>query len=575
MDDARFRVVVGVDPAQVFERPLEVLRAHTRAAAEAALTRAQEALSSGAWIAGFLSYELGAALAGCKPEESRLDEFGTRPALPLLCLGVFEKPHDEQLPADSAAGRLSPLLGSVTREGYDAAIATIQREIRDGNVYQVNYTVPFALHAGGDLAALYAFYARRSHARYQAYVEDAERAILSWSPEVFLAFEGSRIVTKPMKGTAPPDRPFDLKSDKNRAEHLMIVDLLRNDLHRICDDVDAERLFTVERFPTFATMTSTIAGTLRPGSSLLDVFRATFPCGSVTGAPKRAAMSFIARHEVRPRGVYCGSVGFLSPDRRGWWNVAIRTAQLDCTSGLGTYDAGGGIVADSSANDEWAEVRLKSRFLRDARNDAFAVLETLGADADDATAAAHLARLERSAAAFGIAFDFASVSLALRAARLDAGGLIRVRLGLDGSFSIKTEPRADVPPAILRVCFDAGRVWSRDPFLRHKTSWRPAHDAAAKRADALACFDGLLQNERGELTEGARTNLFVESEGTLWTPPLAAGLLPGILRNRIVSDGQAHERVITPEHVRAADAVYVGNSARGLLRVELFEEARR
>lgn len=569
-----FRVIVGVEPALVFDRPVEVLRARTPGEAEAALARAQDRLAAGAWVAGLLSYELGTALAGLEPAGAGADLEPAADAA-LLSLGVFAKPHAIRLPPDGDAGRLSPLLAHVDRSEYDAAIAAIRREIRDGNVYQVNYTVPFALHAAGGALALYAYYARRSQAHYQAYVEDEGRAILSWSPELFLSFAGSRLVAKPMKGTAALDRTLELENEKNRAELVMIVDLLRNDLHRVCENVIVERTFAIERFPTFATMTATIAGTLRAGTSLLDLVRATFPCGSVTGAPKRAAMAAIARLETRPRGAYCGSIGFLSPQRRGWWNVAIRTAQIDVATGIGRYDAGGGIVADSSADAEWAEIWLKSRFLRDAGTSDFALLETFAASADERTVGEHLARLARSAAAFGIEADAEIVTAAVRSARSGAAGLVRVRLRLDGTLAIAVEPFGAAPPTPARVCIATERVRSRDPFLRHKTSWRPAHDAAAAEARARGCFDALLQNECGWMTEGARTNLFVESAGTLWTPPLSAGLLPGILRARIVSEGRAHERELTLQSVRDADAVYVGNSARGLLRAELLEETRR
>ncbi len=568
------RVIVGVAPALAFERPVEVLTAYTQAQADTALRRAHECLSAGAWVAGFLSYECGAVLAGLELERPPFEFPGTPAADPLLCLGVFEKPTEIRLPDDCAAGRLSPLLTTVDRNRYDVAVAAIGHEIFDGNVYQVNYTVPFALQVAGDPLAAYAFFARRSQAEYQAYVEYDGRAILSWSPELFLSFDGSAIGAKPMKGTAAPDRSIDLDNDKNRAELVMIADLLRNDLHRICDAVTVERLCEVTHFPTFATMTATIAGTVRAGTSLLDVIRATFPCGSVTGAPKRSAMSSIARHEALARGVYCGSIGFLSPQRHGWWNVAIRTAQVDLASGYGRYDAGGGIVADSTAGGEWAEVLVKSRFLRDRDNREFALLETFASGANDDAVAAHLTRIARSASAFGIDFDAAGLATAVRHSQTGSNDLIRVRVHLDGTFSVRGEALNAAPPAAVRVCVGTGRVWSRDPFLQHKTSWRPVHDAAAERAKTLGCFDALLQNERDELTEGARTNIFVESGGSLWTPPLAAGLLPGILRSSIVSEGRAHDRVLTLEDVRQADAVYVGNSARGLLRAVLVEEAR-
>jgi para-aminobenzoate synthetase/4-amino-4-deoxychorismate lyase len=533
-----FRVVAGVEPTLSFDDPSEVLRAHSAAQAQDALDAAQRHLDAGAWIAGYLAYD------------------GS------LALGVFGKPRDIALP-DGGTATHSPLLPSVARERYAAAIATLERAIYDGDVYQVNYTVPFAMALRGDPLALWSRYARRTGAKYQAFVGDGDRAILSWSPELFLAFDGSRIATKPMKGTAALDRIDELESAKNRAEHVMIVDLLRNDLHRVCDRVDVEELFRVERYPTFATMTSTVAGDLRAGVSLAEIVRATFPCGSVTGAPKRAAMQFIEALEPAGRGVYCGSIGFLSPQRRGWWNVAIRTAQIDAATGSGRFDAGGGIVADSIASQEWGEVRLKTRFLDD---DGFAILETVAGGAGERTRDAHLERMRASALAFDLAFDEAAVRDAL--ATVDGGALTRLRLFADGTLDVRVEPLQTTPEPV-RICLASAQVRSDDPFLRHKTTWRPAHDVAAREARERDCFDALLRNERGELTEGWRTNLFVERDGALWTPPLASGLLPGILRSRLVSEGRVRERAIAARDLRDADAIYVGNSARGLLRATL------
>jgi para-aminobenzoate synthetase/4-amino-4-deoxychorismate lyase len=540
-----FRVLAGVDPTLAFENPAEVLRA-APGDPDAALGPAQERLDHGAWIAGYFGYD-GA-----------------------IALGVFERPREFELPHHGAASH-SPLLSSVDRDEYDGAIGELQRSIYEGDVYQVNYTVPFAFETHGDPLALYARYAHRTGAKYQAFVEDGARAILSWSPELFLAIDGTRVETKPMKGTAALDRVEELQDDKNRAEHLMIVDLLRNDLHRICDRVRVEALFVVERYPTFATMTSTISGELRDGVSLGQIVRAAFPCGSVTGAPKRAAMHAIARTERRSRGVYCGSIGFLSPQRRGWWNVAIRTAQIDVESGIGRFDAGGGIVADSNATDEWDEIRLKSRFLDPGD---FAILETFASDADDAALGAHLARMRATARAFGIDFDGAGLidALGARASHHAGDGrahLIRVRLHAEGRFEILDEELEPLAQPV-RIRLAEARVRSDDPFLQHKTTWRPAQDAAKEEARRSDCFEALLANERGELTEGWRTNLFVERNGVTWTPPVASGLLPGILRSRLVSEGRVRERAIAAEELRTADAIYVGNSARGLLRASLI-----
>jgi para-aminobenzoate synthetase/4-amino-4-deoxychorismate lyase len=549
----------------LFEHPARLLRARTAEEARAALDAADAALRSGFWIAGYLSYELGAALAGLPAREGATD---------LLAIGLFGAPVRVSHPSGDPSPRdpLSPLLPMVSRRRYDAAIAAIRSAIRDGEVYQVNYTLPMALRYGGDAAELWHALATVTGARYQAYVRDDASVICSWSPELFLAFDGAIIRTKPMKGTAAPGAITALQSEKNRAEHLMIVDLLRNDLHRICTHVWTEALFAIESYPTFATMTSTIAGHLRSDTGLRTIFEATFPCGSVTGAPKRAAMEAIAAHERHPRGVYCGSIGFLSPERRGWWNVAIRTAQFSA-GGSGRYDAGGGIVSDSVASDEYAELLLKAAFLG-AHADEVEVRETLAADAPAQVRDRHLARMHRSARAFGIAFDRAAVRTALDdalgRARPDRRSLVRLRLRNGGRAFADVEPMIPLSEPVP-ICIATHRVLSSDPFLRHKTAWRPHHDAAAREANERECFDALLCNERGEITEGSRTTLFVQIGGRLYTPPIRCGLLPGILRGQLRGRGLVEDRVVFPEDLRRAEALYVGNSARGLMRAVLTE----
>jgi para-aminobenzoate synthetase/4-amino-4-deoxychorismate lyase len=457
----------------------------------------------------------------------------------------------------------------VDRDAYESRVAHLLKRICDGEVYQVNYTVPFDVAYAGDPFDLYRFLARRASARYAAYVEHDDVSLVSLSPEVFLRFDGNRIATKPMKGTASLSRLDDLANAKNRAEHLMIVDLLRNDLHRVADNVRVPRLFEVERYPTFATMTSTIAGTLN-GASFADVIRATFPCGSVTGAPKRAAMQHIAEAEQSPRAFYTGSIGYLSPRRRGWWNVAIRTLQFLPGAAVARYDAGGGIVSDSEASAEWAEIFLKARFLQPAHA-AFKLLETLRVGPEPSDAVAHVERLQSSAAAFGwnIERDLLLAHLQ-QLQNSHHARLARVRADATGT-RIVTQP---LEPSIqpVRVCFSRMPVRSDDPLLAHKTAWRPAHESAAREARERGCFDALLCNERGEVTEGARMSVFVRRGDVLYTPPLNSGVLPGILRRRLVSEGHAVERPLFPRDLIEADALYVGNSARGLLLAELVQD---
>ena len=537
---SEFEVAFGSERTRRFRHPHAVLRADA-AGAQAAFDAADAALRDGHWIAGLLEYEGGVAL------------------------GVFDPPVDD-VADESRADAFALACVRASFERYHEAARAIARAIYEGDVYQVNYSVRYDLLFDGAPGALYRTLAARARAPYAAHLRDGDRHVLSFSPELFLEFEGGRISTRPMKGTSPLERERDLESPKNRAEHLMIVDLLRNDLHRVCTDVIVDRLFEVERYPTFATMTSTISGALAADVPLARVFGATFPCGSVTGAPKRAAMRRIAALENRTRGAYCGSIGFLSPERRGWWNVAIRTAQIDAARGTGRFDAGGGIVADSLAHEEFAEVGLKARFFLEACSSVEPIETFAGGDA--AALAAHLARLGRTAARFEVPFD--ERALRERIAAVDAPGvLVRVRLKGDGA-QVEAQP-LETPAEPVRICASPERVRSDDPMLRWKTSWRPHYERAAAYAAGRDCFDALLANERGEITEGARTTVFARIDGTLLTPPLTAGMLPGILRARLIAAGEASERTLTLADLRAAGEIFVGNSARGMLRARLVE----
>jgi para-aminobenzoate synthetase/4-amino-4-deoxychorismate lyase len=555
------QICIGWEPALVFEDPVEVWAPQSLDGALAALARVDEALDGGYYVAGALSYELGAMLHGV-PSHA--------PRVPLLLLGAFREPQRRSLARNGRRFSMAAPLCRIDRASYEARIEHLLSQIRDGEVYQVNYTVPFDVAFSGDPFDLYRFLARRARARYAAYVEHDDVSIVSISPELFLRFDGSHVSTKPMKGTAKISNLAELANEKNRAEHLMIVDLLRNDLHRICDDVRVSRLFEVERYPTFATMTSTISGTLRD-VSFEEIVRATFPCGSVTGAPKRAAMQHIARVEREPRGFYTGSIGYLSPKRRGWWNVPIRTLQFERGAAAARFDAGGGIVSDSSAQDEWAEIFLKGRFLAPAHR-SFTIWETLRCGPAPSDTAAHVERLATSAAAFGWNIERELLLAQLR--ELDAADtaqFVRVRTGAART-RILARP-LDETQEPVRVCMASRSVRSDDPLLAHKTAWRPAHEAAAREARERDCFDALLRNERGEVTEGSRTTLFVRQGETLYTPPLRCGLLPGILRSRLVSQADAVERVLFFDDLVKADALYVGNSARGLLQAELVDDA--
>lgn len=553
-------LIPGARPLR-FEQPVRVIRAHSADEVDAALAALQDALSDGSYCAGYLSYELGAHFAARATRANR--------TLPLLALGVFNAP-DAVLPIPSGEFRLGALRARVSRAQYDVALRQIAQAIYNGDVYQINYTVPFDFAFDGEPYALFAELIRASHVGYGAYVEDGDVALASISPELFFEINDGIISAKPMKGTAPLEQIEDLSEPKNRAEHLMIVDLLRNDLHRICTSADVPALYDIERYPTFATMTSTVRGHLREGTQVSDILRATFPCGSVTGAPKRAAMDLIETLEPDARDAYTGSIGYFAPDGSARWNVAIRTLQINRKRMQGRLDIGGGIVADSKSADEWDEITLKGRFVEPFIR-PFALLETCASQAPADQLDAHLERLAGSAGFFNIPLDVAALRSQIESHAREPGSIVRLRVDWTGEISLRHEA-ASTPAVPVKLTMVRRAIRSTEAMLAHKTSWRDGYDRAYARAVAAGCFDALCTNERDELTEGTRTSLFVEIDDILYTPPRSCGLLPGILRERLLAQGRCRERVLYEEDLRHAARFYVGNSARGLLLAQLAKE---
>jgi para-aminobenzoate synthetase/4-amino-4-deoxychorismate lyase len=447
---------------------------------------------------------------------------------------------------------------------------------------------------------LYARLRARQPARYGAFVHWQEgRRILSFSPELFFRIEHGggtrRITARPMKGTArrgrttAEDRELAewLRNDaKNRSENLMIVDLLRNDLGRVArtGTVRAETLFSVEKLPTLWQMTSTVTAELRPDAGYEAVFRALFPCGSITGAPKVRAMQLIGQIEDEPRGVYTGAIGFFSP-RETVFNVAIRTLELE--GGRGAMGVGSGIVIDSEPEAEYRECLLKAEFLtggadgrRRPPEEDFSLIETMRWEGGFPLLGMHLERLADSAEYFDFACDRAAVQAALEAyaQRFADAAPRRVRLLLDrdGGLQITDEilPK-DAGDSALRVCLAQARTDAADPMLFHKTTHRPAYAAAFAAASRAGFADVLFFNGLGELTEGAISNVFVEKDGRWSTPPVTCGLLAGVLRRHLLATRpEIEERVLDEDDLRQADAVYLANAVRGLRRVEIDWERR-
>jgi para-aminobenzoate synthetase/4-amino-4-deoxychorismate lyase len=426
----------------------------------------------------------------------------------------------------------------------------------------------------GDPLALYRGLRAASAARYGAYLDDGERQILSLSPELFfdLAADG-KIAARPMKGTAArgedPSADAEARaqlaaSPKDRAENLMIVDLLRNDLGRIAEigSVSVGDLFAVETYPTLHQMVSTVTARLRPATSVSAIVRALFPCGSVTGAPKIRAMEVIAALEQSPRGVYCGAIGCFSPDGSTRFNVAIRT--LTITGNHGELGIGGAVVQDSVAEGEYAECMLKARYFEASRR-PLELIETLKFTHAEGFVRLdlHLARMARSAETFGIRFDIERAGRALEAvAGRDA---LRVRLTLSeyGEFACTSTPLAPNPESWTYTISPQKIV--ADALARHKTDWRDLYDSEfARLTKSLGCDEVIFLNERGEVVEGSRTNVFVMRDGKLLTPSLSAGALDGCLRGALIEEGRCVEATLVPGDLENGE-VYLGNSLRGLI----------
>lgn len=546
------------------------------------------AVAEGCWVAVAASYELGYAL------EPRLNPLLPDGGAPLLNAWFFRRA--ERMSATQTSGliehalspleehqRLARVAGitcNLSEIDYYNAVSRIRELIDAGDCYQVNFTFALTGRAYGSPLALYDALRRAQPVRHGALIRHSGGAILSRSPELFVQRQGTRLVCRPMKGTAARDSdPQALaESEKNRAENVMIVDLIRNDLGRLAPSggVRVERLCEIEAYPSVWQMTSTVVA--EPVSAdLPEIFRALFPCGSITGAPKIRAMEVIRELESGPRGVYCGALGWVAPDGDFRFSVPIRTLEID-TDGRTRLGLGSGIVADSDPPAEWAESLLKGRFLTDLKA-GFGLIETLRCEPDGPERypllKLHLTRLARSAATFGFALDLDAVRSALVHAASALHGLQRVRLVLnpDGRFNISsTALEAPQPGSLPTVVVSRHRVSSCDPLLRHKTTARELYDAELRRVMADGHFDALFFNERGELAEGARTNVFLDlGDAYLLTPPLESGALDGVYRRKLLNEGRAREIRLTAADLSRARAIHLANAARGLFRVELVD----
>lgn len=553
-----------------FQHPEKVLRT---ARLDEVLPMLREAESSGLFAAGFVSYEAAPAF------DAALTAFPPG-GFPLLCLGLFQAPvvldSLEKTPdARYAIGELAP---SVSREAFVASIGAIKERIAEGATYQVNFT--YRLHApfSGDAWAFFHDLVTGQRAGHAAFVDTGDFAVCSASPELFFHCRDGRIVSRPMKGTARRGRTFaeDARqaealrnSEKDRAENIMIVDMVRNDIGRIAmpGSVETTSTFEVEKYPTVWQMTSTVQG--KSDEGVASTISALFPCASITGAPKAKTMEIIRELEGSPRNIYTGAIGFAAPDGEACFSVAIRTALIDRSKGALEFGVGGGIVWDSDAAAEYEETLTKARVLTQPRPD-FKLLETMRWEPDGGIFLldGHLQRIGKSAAYFDVPLDAFELVHALeeRCATLEpVAHRLRLLVSRDGNVEVQCVPidegRACSPSApILRVALAKEPVDSNDLFLFHKTTHRDIYDRA--RAACPDCDDAILWNEKGEVTESTISNVVVRMGGRLLTPPVGCGLLAGTFREHLLKTGAIEEGIVTREMLLAADEVFLVNSVR-------------
>ncbi|HEX2841693.1 aminodeoxychorismate synthase component I [Hyphomicrobium sp.] len=584
----------GRAPSLLFSEPTEIISASTPEEVPEAMARLEAGTKAGLHAAGFFAYELGYVL---EPKLRDLLPEGRN--VPLLWFGLYktakqmsETEVDRWLSTHTRSGsyQFTAVNTAWDQAEYEARFSAVQDKIRAGDIYQLNLTFKARFRLEGSPLTFYRDMRQRQRVAYAGIVDTGDVTVLSASPELFIEKQGRVVSTRPMKGTSPragtPEADAEarrvLSSDvKQRAENLMIVDLMRNDLGRIAEvgSVSVTDLFTVETFRTLHQMTSGVRATLTEGVGIADLVRAIFPPGSVIGAPKIRAMELIRDYETVPRGVYCGAIGHISPSGGALFNVAIRTPVI-FRDGRGEMGIGSGVVYDSVGAKEYAECLLKMKFLTDPPK-SFELIETLLHEAGMGywMLDGHLKRLRASAAYFGYAYDEVKVQDALDRAIAGRGNeRLRVRLLLaeDGSTTVSVaEQPAQIPGAVMKYVISDTRLDSTNAFLFHKTTRRELYDREWQHySETLGSDEVLYLNERGELAEGSRTNIFIEKNGKLLTPPLATGLLPGVLRNELIASGKAQEGVLTLDDLNRAEAVFVGNSVRGLVKAEPLRPSR-
>lgn len=554
----------------IFTDPIKELKTKDLDQVTDLLSQAEAYQEAGFYVVGYVSYEAAPAF-----EKTFQVQNGPLLSEYLLYFTVHDQVATTPFPLSYEEIKLPKKWQEKTTErSYQQAIATIHHHIRQGDTYQVNYTVQLEQELSHNSFAIYNRLVLEQEASYNAYIEHDDFSVISCSPELFFKKEKRKLTTRPMKGTTNRGltNQEDLKKaawleqdPKNRAENMMIVDLLRNDMNRISEIASqkVEKLCDVEQYSTVWQMTSTITSRLRSEIGLVETFQALFPCGSITGAPKISTMEIISRVETAPRGVYCGAIGLLLPDDTAIFNVAIRTIQKQGTKAL--YGVGGGITWDSTWEKEYQETKQKSAILY-RQNPQFDLISTGKISHGHLTfLTEHLNRLEESSRYFAYPFDrndlLTKIIACCQQKEKQKDYRLKITLSKDGTIHLDCEPLKPLPEPFCTAKLVLQEKTLDNPFVFFKTSYRP-HLTLEKE-------EQIYYDKKGNLLETSIGNLILKIGGHYYTPPLELGILDGIYRQHLLKTGQVTEKFLTTKDLRKAQAIYACNAVRGLYFLEL------
>ncbi|MFC1517028.1 aminodeoxychorismate synthase component I [Candidatus Margulisiibacteriota bacterium] len=566
-----------------FENPHALISCTSPSDVSKTIKKAEYFQNKGYWVVGFLSYEAGYAFEKIKTKKNY--------KFPLVWFAVFKAPNKKEAFSDLAGGqeelKIENISLNTSKKRYIQKIKQIKQAIASGFTYQVNYSMRYSLQMQGEPYQLYKKLKKQQGTDYSAFIQAPEFSILSLSPELFFKVNGREIIARPMKGTIARAAKHSedkkhaeiLRQDpKNRAENLMIVDLLRNDLGRICKfgSVYTQKLFSIEKYNTLFQMTSTISGALKQRVGLLDILKNIFPSGSITGAPKIETMKIISTLEKSDRRIYTGAIGCLAPNGNQVFNVAIRTVLLhkqQKNNYQGELGVGGGITYVSDPLAEYAEAKLKGKFLTGGLESPVELIETMLLEKGQIfLLELHLKRLKRTANYFNYILPLNKIRAVLRELPRSNSATkrykIRLLLKKDGSFNISCTPEQKFRPQ-GRARLSGIQLNSKNEYLKYKTTKRQVYDAEYKKAQQAGMDDVIFCNEKGEITEGAVSNIIVQQNGRKYTPPLSAGLLPGTYREHLLKSGVLKEKKIMIKDLKSTEQVFLCNSVKKIWPVEL------